>query len=68
MQDKLSRQKPNNTLLKSMDILLVELQGLRFLLEQGIIMARSETSVITFEVESLTSEIQRLGTTIKRRT
>ncbi len=54
-------------LLKSMDQLQVELQGLQFLLGQGITMERSETSVITFEVESLTKEIQRLGTSTIRR-
>ncbi len=53
-------------LLKNMDILRVELQGLEFLLLQGITLERSQTSIITFEVESLTKEIQHLGTTVKR--
>ncbi len=66
MPDNLLSKGRNNTLLKSMDILRVELQGLQFLLEQEIIMGQLETSVITFEVESLTREIQHLGTTVRR--
>ncbi len=41
----------------------MELQGLQFLLAQEIIMEPLETSVISWEVESLTKEIRLLGTT-----
>ncbi len=42
--------------------LLVELQGLQFLLSQEITMARSQASVINFEMDSLTTELRRLVT------
>ncbi len=63
MPAKLSSQKQRALLLKSMELLQVELQGLQFLLGQEIIMEQFETSVISFEVESLTKEIRLLGTT-----
>ncbi len=52
-----------NMLAKSMARLQVELQGLQFLLSQEITMERYQASVIQFEMESLTREIQHLGTT-----
>ncbi len=55
----------NTELLKTMERLQVELQALQFLSAQGITLARSQASVITFEMESLTKEIQHLGTSME---
>ncbi len=52
----------NITLDKSLAILQVELQGLQFLLAQGIIMGPLPKQVITSEVESLIKRIRHLGT------
>ncbi len=47
----------------TMDNLQAELQGLQFLLQQGIIMEPFQASIIKFEMESLTTELRRLVTT-----
>ncbi len=60
------RKESHSMLARSMDRLQVELQGLQFLLSQEIIMGQSQASVIQFEMESLTKEIQHLGTTRRR--
>ncbi len=52
----------NRQLLTSMAKLQVELQGLQFLLSQGITMGQYKASVINFEMESLTTELRHLVT------
>jgi len=45
-----------------MALLQVELQGLVFLLQQGITLEHSQISIIDFELESLTTELRNLVT------
>ncbi len=52
----------STVLLKNMATLQVRLQELQFLLLQGIIQASSKTSLVSFEIDSVTKEIARLVT------